>query len=107
MVDREVAQPPEARFPFDITFQQALLRILLEDVGFATTMGRHIKPFFFENPVLAWAWNFAQRYQEKYGATPGFDVLLHQTKMMVSFWHLTLLWPALLWCWIPLPPTLL
>jgi hypothetical protein len=81
VVDR-VAKAKEDQFPFDIEFQKTLFRLLIEDDGFRTTMGRHIKPFYFENQVLSWAWSFCQRYQEKYGITPGFHVLLHQTKMM-------------------------
>lgn len=80
MVDR--SQPVEPRFPFDVTFQMTLIRLLVEDDGFSTTMGRHVKPFYFENQVLAWAWSYCQRYEEQYGSTPGFHVILHQVGQM-------------------------
>lgn len=74
--------PEESTFPFDVEFQKTLFRMLIEDDGFAVTVAPYIKPFFFENQILAWAWAFCHAYREQYGLIPGFPVLFHQVRQM-------------------------
>lgn len=72
----------DARFPFGIEFQMTLFRMLIEDDGFAVTVAPYVRPFYFENQILAWSWAFCQAYRDQYGAVPGFPVLFHQVYQM-------------------------
>lgn len=78
--DPKIAE--EQTFPFDLEFQKTLFRMLVEDDGFAITVSPYIKPFYFENQILAWSWSFCQAYREQYGLIPGFPVLFHQVNQM-------------------------
>ena len=48
--------PTEEPPPFGIEYQGMLLRVLLEDSGFARPVMEFIKPTFFQNEVHSWAW---------------------------------------------------
>ena len=74
---------PGGRFPFDIEYQKALFRLLLEDEGFGASIGSKVQPSYFENQPLAWGWGFSQRYMDQYGSYPGFGVILHQIKTAI------------------------
>lgn len=82
MVERTPIPQPTERFPFDVSFQMSLLRLLCEDDGFAHALGKYLQPYYFEHEVLAWAYSYAQRHIEQYGAMPSLAVLLQKTRMM-------------------------
>jgi hypothetical protein len=77
-------QPPAAnvQLPFDGEFQKSLLRLLCEDSRFGHAIGEHLEPRFFEAEALRWAWSYALRFKEQYGAFPGVHTILQQTRMM-------------------------
>lgn len=82
-VDRTpIPQPVTDRFPFDVTFQMSLLRLMCEDENFAHALGKYLQPFYFENEVLAWAYSYAQRHVEQYGRMPSLGVILQKTRSM-------------------------
>jgi len=76
--------PPIAttQLPFDGEFQKALLRLLCEDSRFGHAIGEHLEPQFFENEALRWAWSYALRFKDQYGAFPGVHTILQQTRTM-------------------------
>jgi len=70
------------QLPFDAEFQKSLLRLLCEDSRFGHAVGEHIQPQFFENEVLSWAWSYARRFKEQYGAFPGIHTIAQQARTM-------------------------
>jgi replicative DNA helicase len=85
-IDRQpVARQPanveaQPNLPFGSDFQASLLRLLLEDSGFAHAVSEHLNPSYFESPPLAWAWAFCQRYQSQYGSMPTTRLLFEQSR---------------------------
>jgi len=75
-------QIPEERFPFDGEFQKSLLRLLMEDGGFASIISSYLKPEYFENEVLGWIFSFGQRYKQTYNAWPSARVYYQQIRQM-------------------------
>ena len=73
---------PTPVLPFDAEFQKSLLRLLCEDSRFGHAVGEHIQPQFFENEVLAWAWSYARRFKDQYGAFPGVHTIAQQARTM-------------------------
>ncbi|MFA4944416.1 MAG: DnaB-like helicase C-terminal domain-containing protein [Lentisphaeria bacterium] len=63
------------RLPFGPVFQQALFRLLLEDVAFATAVAPHLQPGYFEAEPLCWAYAQVEAYQKAYQAIPRLNVL--------------------------------
>lgn len=62
-------------FPFGVEFQKALLRLLSEDAGFAGAAMPHLVPGFFENEVLAWAYQVMVEYHVRYNAIPSLKLI--------------------------------
>lgn len=81
-MEGETTVAEETKFPFGIEFQKSLFRMLIEDDSFSVTVAPYIKPFYFENQILAWGWSFCQAYRDRYASVPGFQVLFHQVQQM-------------------------
>lgn len=81
-------------FPFGVEFQRSLLRLLTEDTAFAHTAIPHLLPGYFENEVLAWAYNILVKYRDKYDAIPSLRVVIDETKRLDAsvreFYRLTI-----------------
>jgi hypothetical protein len=73
---------PSERFPFGLDFQKMLLRLLCEDAVFAHQVAQYLKPTYFENEALAWAWGFALRYREQYHTFPSILVILEESRRL-------------------------
>jgi hypothetical protein len=86
VVERSPVQQPVERetFPFGIEFQKALLKLLTRDTGFANAAMRYIRPEFFENEVLVWAYRYMIKYSETYNAVPSLKVILEETRKLDS-----------------------
>lgn len=69
------AVPP---FPLDSEFQKSLLRLLMEDDGFANVVLPHLQPHYFENEVLVWMYSYGMHHREQYGVFPSARVFQHQ-----------------------------
>lgn len=74
--------PAAPQLPFDGEFQKSLLRLLCEDSRFGHAVGEHLQPQFFESEVLRWAWSYALRFKEQYGAFPGVHTIAQQARVM-------------------------
>jgi hypothetical protein len=70
------------RFPFELEYQKALLRLLCEDPRFAQLTAPFLSPRYFENEVLSWAWSYAIRFKDEYGAFPTLQTIKQQTLRM-------------------------
>lgn len=83
-VVRQPTAAPAApeRFPFDIEFQRALLRLICEDDALARATVQHLKPAFFEGDVLQWAYAYCQRHYAEYNVMPSLRLLLQHTRTM-------------------------
>ena len=81
-------------FPFGVDFQRVLLRLLTEDVAFASEAMPHLMPAYFENEVLAWAYHSMEQYREKYNAVPSLKVIQDEAGRLDSsvreFYRLTI-----------------
>ena len=75
-------QAADTQLPFDPEFQKSLLRLLCEDSRFAHAVGEHLEPRYFENDILSWAWSYARRFKETYGAYPGLHTIMQQARTM-------------------------
>lgn len=84
MGTRTPVYPAPQRFPFDVEFQKSLLRTLCEDDGFAHAIAKHLKPSFFENEVLAWAYAACQAHAVAYGGFPGLRTLVQKVQQLES-----------------------
>ena len=73
---------PLTAFPFGVDFQKALLRLLVEDAGFANAAMPHLQPGYFENEVLAWAYGVVAQYKTKYNAVPSLRVVQDETRRL-------------------------
>lgn len=73
-----LAQPQAAptTWSFGPQFQGALLKLLLSDGFFARPLTKHIKPQFFQNDALGWAWATALQYKTQYGTLPSFAYII-------------------------------
>lgn len=82
--NRQPVQRPTAltAFPFGVEFQKALLRLLSEDPGFANAAMPHLQPGYFENEVLAWAYEVISQYRGKYNAVPSLRVVQDETRRL-------------------------
>ena len=90
-----VRQPiEEDTFPFGIPFQKSLLRLLTEDADFGHAAIPYLKPSFFENEVLGWAYAYIVRYQAQYNAIPPLKIVQEETKNLDTtireFYQITL-----------------
>jgi hypothetical protein len=65
----------DARLPFDLEFQGALIRLLCEDPSFGAVVGRYLKPEYFEDEAYSWVWRTAQAHEERYGELPSLPTL--------------------------------
>ena len=61
---------PNRKLPFELDYQKALLRLLLEDARFGQLTAPFLEPQFFDHEVLSWAWGYALRFLEEYSALP-------------------------------------
>ena len=68
------------KFPFDASFQKALVRLLCEDDAFAHSLGQFLKPTHFESDVLSWAFSYIQKHRGEFGISPSLNVLQNQIK---------------------------
>jgi len=68
------ARPPE-KLKFDDEYQRGLLRLLCEDGHFANEVEPHLEATYFQNDVVSWAWGFAKKFREKYGALPSLHTI--------------------------------
>lgn len=82
MPERTPIPQESQHFPFDVSFEMSLLRLLCEDDGFAHALKRYLQPSYFSNEVLAWGYSCAQRHVEQYGAMPSIEVILQKTRTM-------------------------
>lgn len=69
-------------FPFGIDFQRSLLLLITKDKQFASVVMQHLKPDYFENDVLKWAYNYLTEYRTKYAAIPNLNVLIEETRTL-------------------------
>jgi hypothetical protein len=70
------------RLPFDLEYQKALLRLLCEDPRFAQLTAPFLLPRYFESEVLSWAWSYALRFRDRYGAFPTLATIKQETMKM-------------------------
>lgn len=68
------------QLPFGIDFQAMLLKILLGGNFYAQQIIDHIKPAYFQNEVMAWAWGLALGYRAQYQALPSFMMVFDQIR---------------------------
>jgi hypothetical protein len=59
-----------------------LLRLLCEDALFAFQCAQYLKPNYFENEALAWAWGYMLRFRDKYSTFPSLLVLLEEARRL-------------------------
>jgi len=73
-------QPVQAytRFPFDADYQRELLRMVCEDQIFSNAVSKWLKPEFFGEGTLAWAYSLIERHREQYNVTPSTGVLVNE-----------------------------
>lgn len=71
-----VLQQPQ--IPYDIDFQNSLIRLLCEDDGFAHAISSHLNPMHFTSEPLSWAIAYCIRHREQYGGFPTLRVLREQ-----------------------------
>jgi len=71
-------------FPFGVDFQKSLLLLITQDPSFASLVIKHLKPEYFENEVLSWAYNFILEYNKAYNAIPKMNIILEQAKHIKS-----------------------
>lgn len=71
-------------FPFSIDFQKSLIRLICFDAGFGHMAVKYLKPNYFENEVLAWAYNYIVQYREKFNAIPPVRLLMEETSRLDS-----------------------
>lgn len=76
------APVPEERTPFGIEFQSAFLKLLLADQFFARALLPYVKPHFFQNEVMSWAWASALKYHEVYTHLPSWTYLLDSARKL-------------------------
>lgn len=74
-METHAAVPEATRLPFDLDFQMRLIRLLCEDCAFGAIVRPYLKPEYFEDESLAWAWAVAQSHADKYGDLPSLAVL--------------------------------
>lgn len=77
-----IVETEERRFPFDLLFQQTLLRLLCEDYVFGVRACAHLRPEYFEHEILGWMYSAIARYVDEYGAPPSVMVLHQMTKQL-------------------------
>jgi len=81
MAGEQLPATPQT-LPFDLEFQKGLLRLLCEDSRFAHLTAAHLEPKHFDNEVLTWAWTYARRFRDEYGAFPTVHTLIQQTRIL-------------------------
>lgn len=64
-----------AKLPFDLEFQKGLIKLMCEDGQFGAVVGKYLRPEYFEDQSLAWAWHVAQAHLTKYGQLPAVPTL--------------------------------
>lgn len=69
-------------FPFDLSFQMTLVRVLCEDDAFAHVVAEHLRPKHFESEVLAWAYSVIMAYREQYGTSPSIVALRQHLRQL-------------------------
>lgn len=79
-----VGSPGSEPAPFDGEFQKGLLRILMEDNGFAALVTPHLQPTFFMDQTLGWMYGFGVRYFEEYQAWPTATVYHNQIRQYLD-----------------------
>ena len=84
MVKQPAALPAPDGLPFGVEFQKALLRLLLEDDVFCVAVVDHLRPEYFQNEVLAWAFAAALRHREQHRRMPSPLLLLELTRGLDS-----------------------
>lgn len=82
-MDNSVEVQAQPQLPFDTEFQAALIRLLCEDARFGPVVGKYLKPEYFEDEGLAWAWRTAQAHEQQYGDLPS-TATLRQYAMMAD-----------------------
>lgn len=73
----------DAKLPFGIDFQKALLRLLMDDDGFAHAVMPHLQPHYFANEMLGWVYGTLHRYRERYGGMPS-ALMLHDAARQID-----------------------
>ena len=82
VVRNPVITPQPEKFQFGFDFQKMLLRLLAEDAAFAHQCAQYLKPTYFENEALAWAWGYMLRYRERYNTFPSLLVVLEESRRL-------------------------
>jgi replicative DNA helicase len=72
------------QFPFGVSFQKTLVRLLCEDPNFASAVLSYLASQFFENDALSWAFERILAYHAKYDAIPPLPVLLDESRRVDS-----------------------
>ena len=67
------------RFPFDVDFQKALLRLMTEDQTFGVAAMEHLKPEFFETEILGWIFRYMQEFHGEHAVIPSMAAVMQQT----------------------------
>ena len=68
------------RFPFDVEFQKALLRLMTEDESFGINAAEHLKPEHFDHEILSWMYSHIKRHVESYNTPPSVAVLMQAAR---------------------------
>lgn len=71
-------------FPFGVDFQKSLIRLICSDASFGFMAIKYLKPDYFENEVLVWAYNYIVKYQAQFNAVPPVRLLEEETKRLDS-----------------------
>jgi hypothetical protein len=59
-----------------------LVRLLAEDTVFAFQVAQYLKPTYFENAALAWAWSYMLRFRERYSTFPSLLVVREEARRL-------------------------
>ena len=76
------APAPQSNLPFGTDFQGMLLKLLVENTAFSRSLVGYLKPNYFQNEAMAWAWGWALHYRESYAALPSFALIMDQTRFL-------------------------
>ncbi len=80
----DARQPVAAgqRFPFDVEFQKALLRLMAEDDIFGVQAIIHLQATYFESEIMGWIFSCMKRFFEAHGAVPSMAVVMQETNKL-------------------------
>lgn len=75
-VQQQVQASTIGSMPFDVPTQGVVLKILLTDRQFGSSLAPHVKPVYFQNQQHQWMWSTAQAYRQQFGQPPSWQMLM-------------------------------